>query len=234
MQSTKTKTKHFSFLLLITLGVMTAFGPLTIDMYVPSLPKVQGDFGSTTSEIQLTLSFTMIGLALGQFIFGPLSDAFGRKRIAVSILIIFILVSGLSMFVDQLPLFLTLRFIQGLTGGGVIVIAKASAGDKFSGNALAKFLASLMVVNGIITILAPLAGGLALSVATWRSIFTILTIVALIILIGVASQLPKTSKDELKQVNFSSVIKDFGSLLKKPAFIIPMLLQGLTYVMLFS
>ncbi|MBG3509863.1 MFS transporter [Staphylococcus aureus] len=115
MQSTKTKTKHFSFLLLITLGVMTAFGPLTIDMYVPSLPKVQGDFGSTTSEIQLTLSFTMIGLALGQFIFGPLSDAFGRKRIAVSILIIFILVSGLSMFVDQLPLFLTLRFIQGLT-----------------------------------------------------------------------------------------------------------------------
>lgn len=73
MQSTKTKTKHFSFLLLITLGVMTAFGPLTIDMYVPSLPKVQGDFGSTTSEIQLTLSFTMIGLALGQFIFGPLS-----------------------------------------------------------------------------------------------------------------------------------------------------------------
>ncbi|MGM9440931.1 multidrug effflux MFS transporter [Streptomyces murinus] len=208
--------------------------PLTIHMYVPSLPKVQGDFGSTRSEIQLTLSFTMIGLALGQFIFGPLSDAFGRKRIAVSILIIFILVSGLSMFVDQLPLFLTLRFIQGLTGGGVIVIAKASAGDKFSGNALAKFLASLMVVNGIITILAPLAGGLALSVATWRSIFTILTIVALIILIGVASQLPKTSKDELKQVNFSSVIKDFGSLLKKPAFIIPMLLQGLTYVMLFS
>ena len=196
---------------------MTAF-PLTIDMYVPSLPKVQGDFGSTTSEIQLTLSFTMIGLALGQFIFGPLSDAFGRKRIAVSILIIFILVSGLSMFVDQLPLFLTLRFIQGLTGGGVIVIAKASAGDKFSGNALAKFLASLMVVNGIITILAPLAGGLALSVATWRSIFTILTIVALIILIGVASQLPKTSKDELKQVNFSSVIKDFGSLLKTSVY----------------
>lgn len=71
-----------------------------------------------------------------------------------------------------------------------------------------------MVVNGIITILAPLAGGLALSVATWRSIFTILTIVALIILIGVASQLPKTPKEELKQVNFSSVIKDFGSLLK--------------------
>ena len=59
MQSSSSKTKQFSFLLLITLGVMTAFGPLTIDMYVPSLPKVQGDFGSTTSEIQLTLSFTM-------------------------------------------------------------------------------------------------------------------------------------------------------------------------------
>ncbi|MEI2325428.1 Bcr/CflA family drug resistance efflux transporter, partial [Pseudomonas aeruginosa] len=99
MQSTKTKTKHFSFLLLITLGVMTAFGPLTIDMYVPSLPKVEGDFGSTTSEIQLTLSFTMIRLPLGQFIFGPLPHAFARNRIPVSILIIFILVSGLSIFV---------------------------------------------------------------------------------------------------------------------------------------
>lgn len=76
MQSSEFQNEAIFILLLITLGVMTAFGPLTIDMYVPSLPKVQGDFGSTTSEIQLTLSFTMIGLALGQFIFGPLSDAF--------------------------------------------------------------------------------------------------------------------------------------------------------------
>ncbi|MBO1198553.1 multidrug effflux MFS transporter [Staphylococcus simiae] len=228
------KSKHFSLLLLITLGVMTAFGPLTIDMYVPSLPKVQNAFSSTTSEIQLTLSFTMIGLALGQFIFGPLSDALGRKRVAVSILIIFVITSFIAIVTTHLYLFLILRLIQGLTGGGAIVIAKASVGDKFSGNELAKFLASLMVINGIITILAPLAGGWALSMYTWRTIFTILTVISLIILIGVASQLPKTPKHELKQVNFNQVFKDFGSLLKKPGFIIPMLLQGLTYVMLFS
>ncbi|MGT2356958.1 MFS transporter [Staphylococcus aureus] len=126
-------------------------------MYVPSLPKVQGDFGSTTSEIQLTLSFTMIGLALA-ITLGPLSDAFGRKRIVVSILIIFILVSGLSMFADQLPLFLTLRFIQGLTGGGVIVIAKPLLVINLVATHSLNLSASLMVVNGIITILAPLAG----------------------------------------------------------------------------
>lgn len=228
------QSKHFPFLLLLTLGAMTTFGPLTIDMYVPSLPKVQNDFHSTTSEIQLTTSFTLIGLALGQFIFGPLSDALGRKKIAITILTIFILASFASVFTHALSLFLALRFIQGLTGGGAIVIAKASAGDKYEGNALAKFLTSLMVVNGIITILAPLAGGFALSIATWRMIFVVLTVASIIILLNVVFHLPKTTKSENTTINFLHVFKDFGYLLKRPAFIIPMLLQGLTYAMLFS
>lgn len=75
--STHTK---LPLLLLIVLGVMTAFGPMIIDMYLPALPEAQHQFRSSTSEIQLTLSFAMIGLALGQFLFGPLSDAFGRKK----------------------------------------------------------------------------------------------------------------------------------------------------------
>lgn len=221
-------------ILIIILGVMTAFGPLTIDTYTPSLPKVQHDFGTTTSEIQLTLSFAMIGLALGQFLFGPISDVFGRKRIATILMMIYLVATFLSIFTGHLTLFLILRLIQGLTSGGAIVIAKASVGDKYHGNELAKFLASLMVVNGIISILSPLLGGFVLSISNWRMIFAFLTLIAFIVLIGIFLKMPAHTQTMQTRLQFKDILKDFLYLLKKPTFVIPMLLQGLTYVMLFS
>ena len=229
-----TSAKHFPFILIIIFGVMTTFGPLSIDMYSPSLPNVQHAFNSTASEIQLTNSFAMIGLALGQFFFGPLSDVFGRKKIALTILVIYMLASLIAVFTTDLYFFLFLRLLQGLTAGGSIVIAKSSVGDKFSGDEMAKFLTSLMVVNGIITIIAPLLGGFALTISTWRSIFAILTMITTIVIIGVLLKMPSTHQSERKTLNYGRIFKDFGQLLKKPSFVIPMLLQGLTYVMLFS
>lgn len=231
---THSSAKHFSMILIIILGVMTAFGPLTIDTYTPSLPKVQHDFGTTTSEIQLTLSFAMIGLALGQFLFGPISDVFGRKRIATILMMIYLVATFLSIFIGHLTLFLILRLIQGLTSGGAIVIAKASVGDKYHGNELAKFLASLMVVNGIISILSPLLGGFVLSISNWRMIFAFLTLIAFIVLIGIFLKMPAHTQTMQTRLQFKDILKDFLYLLKKPTFVIPMLLQGLTYVMLFS
>lgn len=231
---THSSAKHFSMILIIILGVMTAFGSLTIDTYTPSLPKVQHDFGTTTSEIQLTLSFAMIGLALGQFLFGPISDVFGRKRIATILMMIYLVATFLSIFIGHLTLFLILRLIQGLTSGGAIVIAKASVGDKYHGNELAKFLASLMVVNGIISILAPLLGGFVLSISNWRMIFAFLTLIAFIVLIGIFLKMPAHTQTMQTRLQFKDILKDFLYLLKKPTFVIPMLLQGLTYVMLFS
>ncbi|KDE94895.1 bicyclomycin transporter TcaB [Staphylococcus sp. TE8] len=231
---THSSAKHFSIILIIILGVMTAFGPLTIDTYTPSLPKVQHDFGTTTSEIQLTLSFAMIGLALGQFLFGPISDVFGRKRIATILMMIYLVATFLSIFTGHLTVFLILRLIQGLTSGGAIVIAKASVGDKYHGNELAKFLASLMVVNGIISILAPLLGGFVLSISNWRMIFAFLTLIAFIVLIGIFLKMPAHTQTMQTRLQFKDILKDFLYLLKKPTFVIPMLLQGLTYVMLFS
>lgn len=221
-------------LLLIVLGTMTAFGPIIIDMYLPALPAVQQQFNTSTSTIQLTLSFAMIGLALGQFIFGPLSDIYGRKKIALMILSIFLLSSFSAIFITTFPIFLFIRLVQGLTAGGIIVIAKAFAGDYYQGNTLAKFLASLMVVNGIVTILMPLLGGLSLSIGSWRFIFIILTVISMAMLCGVMFNMPTTHHSEHATTNFKHIFSDFGHLLKRPRFIIPMLLQGLTYVMLFS
>ncbi|PTI46181.1 Bcr/CflA family drug resistance efflux transporter [Staphylococcus xylosus] len=230
----KITNRQLPLMVIIMLGIMTTFGPLTIDMYVPSLPNVQSDFGTTTSQVQLTLSFAMIGLAIGQFTFGPLSDAYGRKKIALLIISIYVIASLIAVFTTSLSLLLVIRLIQGLTGGGAIVIAKASIGDQHKGKSLAKGLASLLVVNGIITILAPLIGGYALSVSNWKAIFLILTIVSFAILIFAFFKMEETRDTDLTKLNFSLIFKDFGYLLKKPAFIIPMLLQGLTYVMLFS
>ena len=229
--STHTK---LPMLLLIVLGTMTAFGPMIIDMYLPALPAVQQQFHTSTSSIQLTLSFAMIGLALGQFIFGPLSDVFGRKKIALIILSVFVLASCGAIFITTFPTFLLIRLVQGLTAGGIIVIAKAFAGDYYQGNTLAKFLASLMVVNGIVTILMPLLGGLSLSLGSWRIIFVILTAISMIMLGGVTFNMPTTHHSEHVTSNFKHIFSDFGRLLKRPKFIIPMFLQGLTYVMLFS
>ncbi|MGK3149045.1 multidrug effflux MFS transporter [Staphylococcus shinii] len=230
----KITNRQLPLMVIIMLGIMTTFGPLTIDMYVPSLPNVQSDFGATTSQVQLTLSFAMIGLAIGQFTFGPLSDAYGRKKIALLIISIYVIASLIAVFTTSLSLLLIIRLIQGLTGGGAIVIAKASIGDQHKGKSLAKGLASLLVVNGIITILAPLIGGYALSISNWKAIFLILTVVSFAILIFAFFKMEETRDTDLTKLNFPLIFKDFGYLLKKPAFIIPMLLQGLTYVMLFS
>ena len=207
-----TSSKHLSKILIVILGVMTAFGPLTIDMYGPSLPKVQHAFGSSISEIQLTLSFAMIGLAIGQFVFGPLSDVLGRKKMALILLIGYLIASLLSVFTVHLTIFLIIRLIQGLAGGGAIVIAKASIGDNYDGDELAKFLTSLMVIM----------------------IFIFLTIITLIVILGILLKMPVGLHQEQSQLNFKAIFKDFGLLLTKPTFVIPMLLQGLTYVMLFS
>ena len=228
--STHTK---LPLLLLIVLGVMTAFGPMIIDMYLPALPEAQHQFRSSTSEIQLTLSFAMIGLALGQFLFGPLSDAYGRKRMGLIILCIFFLATLSGVFASNLILFLCIRFIQGFTAGGIIVIAKAFAGDRYEGDLLAKFLASLMVVNGIVTIIMPLLGGLSLTLGSSRIVFIILTFISLFVLLGVATMMPKTHKSEHKSLNFKDILLDFGSLMKTTIHYSDVA-TGLTYVMLFS
>ncbi|MCU5747125.1 multidrug effflux MFS transporter [Staphylococcus sp. SQ8-PEA] len=227
-------SQRFPLMLIIVLGVMTTFGPLTIDMYNVSLTNVKSSFDITASQAQLTLSFAMIGLAIGQFLFGPLSDAFGRKKVALIIIAVYVLASIAAVFTSTLSFFLILRFVQGMTGGGAIVIAKASVGDKQQGTKLAKSISSLLVVNGIVTIVAPLLGGYALTLGNWKAIFILLSLISLVILVLAAFKMEETREQNIARLNFNVILKDYLTLLKKPKFLLPMFIQGLTYVMLFS
>ena len=189
--------QHLSLMVIIVLGVMTTFGPLTIDMFSAALPNVQDDLGTTTSRVQLTMSFATIGLALGQFIFGPLSDIFGRKKVVLILIAVYTVATAIAAFTSGLGFLLALRFTQGLTGGGAIVIAKASVSDTETGRTLARALASLLVVNGIITIAAPLLGGYALSIGNWRTIFIFLAVISVVIFIFSLLKMEETQTHQI-------------------------------------
>ncbi|MDU4837177.1 MFS transporter, partial [Staphylococcus sp.] len=214
---------------------MTAFGSLLSDLYTPALPGVQESLHTTTSNAQLSLSIAMIGIALGQFIFGPLSDKIGRKPSTILIFSAFILTSLGCFITPGIKSLIVLRFFQGLMGGGAIVIARSTAGDIYQGKKLAKFLSLLMVINGVLTIVIPLISGGILSFFTWRSIFIFLTGIGIILLlISIFSMENDKNEKQNNHINIKFILKDFGNLLKTKKFVIPLLIQSISYIMLFS
>lgn len=140
------QSENQSLLFIVILGSLTAFGPLAIDMFLPGLPNISHDFDISASTTQLTISFFMIGLALGNFLAGPIFDITGRKKPLIFSLIIFTIASLGIIFVTNIWIMIILRFIQGLTGGAGAVISRAIASDMYSGNALTKFLSFIQSV----------------------------------------------------------------------------------------
>jgi len=143
----------------IFLGVMTAIAPLSTDMYLPALPEVQQDFAVSTSLVQMTLTMTTLGMALGQILVGPLSDLFGRRRPLFIGMLVFIGATLGCVLAADIYRFLFFRFFAGFAGASGIVIARAIARDVCVGAELTRFFSVLMMVNGLAPIIAPVIGG---------------------------------------------------------------------------
>ncbi len=224
-----------SLFLIIILGLLTAFGPFSIDMYLPALPEISRDFDTTTSNTQLTLTLFMVGLAIGQVFVGPLSDFIGRKKPLMVALIVYTIASILCVFAPNIYIMMALRFIQGFTGGAGAVISRAISSDLYQGKALTKFLAILMLVNGVAPILAPVLGGIILSFSTWKTVFILLTAFGLMMFSLSSLKLSESLLEEKRSSGrISEVLSDFKNLLKSPKFLMPLFIQGCTYVLLFS
>lgn len=163
------------FLLSVFLGLISAMPPLATDMYLPALPTLQEDFGITTSVVQLTMTMTLVGMAIGQIFAGPISDMAGRRLPLGIGMAVFGLASLGCCLVENIYVFLGLRFIQGLAGSTGVVISKAIARDVARGTELTKFFAMLMMINGLAPILAPVIGGQVLVFTSWRGVFAVLT-----------------------------------------------------------
>ena len=197
---------------------MTAIVPLSTDMYLPALPEVQADFGVSTSLIQMTLTMTTLGMALGQILAGPLSDLWGRKKPLFIGMLVFIGATLGCVLAEDIDYFLFFRFFAGFAGASGIVIARAIARDVCEGAELTRFFAVLMMVNGLAPILAPVIGGQILLFASWRATFVLLTLIG----VGLAAATlaySETLAKEARSSNVTDSLKKFPILLKNRYFL---------------
>ena len=174
------------------LGALAAFGPLAVDTYLPALPEISRDLGASTSVTQLTLTACLCGLAAGQLVGGPVSDALGRRRPILAGVAGFTALSVLCALAPTVWALVTFRFLQGLGGGVGIVIARAVVRDRHVGVAAVRVFSLMMVVTGVAPIVAPLLGALLLQVTSWRAIFAFLGIAGALILAATAIGLPES------------------------------------------
>src|SRR5690348_6174119 len=182
--------------MLALLGALTAVGPLSLDMYLPALPSLGHDLGASESQVQLTITACLIGIAAGQLFAGPLSDGWGRRRPVVAGAIAYCLATFLCALAPSVGLLTAARFVQGLAGGVGVVIARAIVRDLYSGVAAAKYFSRLVLVFGVAPIVAPSIGSAVLRVADWRGVFVVLGAVGGLIALAVVLRLPETLPPE--------------------------------------
>nr|WP_235945884.1 multidrug effflux MFS transporter [Saccharibacillus alkalitolerans] len=204
----------------LILGALSAFGPLSIDMYLPALPTLAQNLGTTQSLAQLSLTACLFGLALGQLVAGPLSDVRGRRGPLIAALVLYTLASLACVFAPSAWFLILFRFIQGAAGAAGIVISRAVVRDLFSGTELTRFFTLLMLVNGLAPILAPVLGGFILKYVSWRGIFSVLCAIGGLMLIAVALALPETlEKKRRSSGGLGQTIGTFGQLLRNRSFV---------------
>jgi DHA1 family bicyclomycin/chloramphenicol resistance-like MFS transporter len=166
--------------LTLVLGLVMAIGPLAIDMYLPALPALQSEFGTSAGRVQQTLSAYLLGLALGQLAFGPLADRYGRKPPLLGGLVVFAIASAGCAVAGTIEHFVLLRFLQALGGASGMVVIRAVIRDRFDEIQSARVLSLMMLVMGAAPILAPLGGGWLLVNGSWHWIFAFLVAFALL------------------------------------------------------
>ena len=213
-----TTSKKYYIYLIVFLGLLSAFGPFVIDMYLPALPEMTEVFRCDSSTVQLSLTFCMVGLALGQLMFGPASDRYGRKSVLVFSLIVFVAASVICCFSTSVIAFTAARLMQGIGGAGGIVLSRSIAADMYSGRELAKLIAILSAINNLAPVAAPVAGGGVGHVFGWHGIFIILLILG-VILLGMCIPLQESlSKEKRFSGKLSEAVKGYNKVLKIKGF----------------
>lgn len=215
--------------------LLTVFGPISMDLYLPALPALTLELSAATSVAQLTVTACLVGLAVGQLIAGPLSDRYGRRGILLIGIVAYIATSLLCAASPSIELLITARLVQGLTGGVGIVIAQAAGRDVYAGGALIRFYGRLTVVGGFAAIVGPLIGGLLNSVTDWRGLFVFLAaigaVILLITLIAFDETLPIASRTA---GGLGRTLRDFRTLVSDRVFLGAILNQGFLYAALFA
>ena len=220
-------------LLVVILASLTAFAPLSIDMYLPSFPQIAADFNVTVAQVELSLATFFIGLSFGQMLYGTVTDRFGRKRPLYVGLTIYCAASLLCAIAPNVEALIILRLFQALGACSGIVIARATVRDLFDHRESARVFSLLMLVMGVAPILAPLLGGYVALFFGWHAIFAVVSIFSAIILAAVYRFLPET-REPNPNVRLSRTFGIYLNTLKDRNFLAFTLSGGLAQAGMFA
>jgi DHA1 family bicyclomycin/chloramphenicol resistance-like MFS transporter len=221
--------------MIVVLGLLVALGPLTIDMYLPALPRIAEELAVSSSVAQLTLTGTLAGLAVGQLIVGPLSDALGRRRPLMAGIVLHMAASLLCLMAPDMTILGLARALQGVGASAAMVVAMAAVGDLFDESAAATVISRLMLVLGVAPVLAPSLGAAVLLHAGWHLVFGVLIVAAGGLLIMAALALPETLPPPRRRpLRIRSILATYRQLLCDVRFVILSLVAALGMSGLFA
>lgn len=221
--------------LVLVLGALVTLGPLTIDMYLPSLPRIATELHTTETAAQLTLTGTLLGLALGQLVVGPLSDSLGRRTPLLVGTALHVLASVAAVFSPNVAVLGILRVVQGLGAAAAAVVALAVVRDLFSGRSAATVLSRLFLVIGVAPVLAPTLGGILLTAVSWRGVFVALALIGVALLVVGALALPETMPPQRRTAGgLRPALRSYATLLRDLPFVALVGVAGLAMSSLFA
>ena len=230
----KLRRPNSKIFMLLFLGLLSAFGPFVMDMYLPTLPEMTGYFGTSSSMVQLGLTTSMIGLAVGQLIFGPLSDRYGRRMPLIIAMTLFLFATAGCIFANNISQFVAMRLVQGIAGSGGVVLSRSIASDKYSAMELAMMLGIIGSINGIATVAAPIAGGLMAGLGGWKGIFWCLMGLGAVLLAGSIRMKESLSGSKMKKNGKEAFLGGFRDVLRNRRFVLCIMQYGFTMAVLFT
>lgn len=230
----KNPPKKYLVYLYLLLGALAAFPPLVTDMYLPALPVMTVEFQTTASAVQMSLATCILGLAIGQLVFGPLSDKWGRKPLLKSALLLFILATVAILFSPTIEMLNICRFFQGLGGAGGVVLSRSVATDCYSGRELAKSLAIIGAINGIAPVTAPVIGGLFSEAIGWKGIFGILLAIGVLLYVVSIPFRESHTSEKHYAGSLTSLFIQAGILFKNSVYVRYVLIFGMANAVLFG
>ena len=224
-----------SFALTLLLALLTGIGPLSTDMYVPSLPAIGSALHASTEQVQLTISSYLLGFATGQILYGPISDRLGRKPVIMVALVLYGIGSIVCATTQSIEMLAAVRFVQALGGAGAIVLARAVVRDLYSGVRAGRELSLMGAITGIAPIIAPVIGGALQTLFGWRATFVVLVVFAGIVGSTAARLLPETLKYPMAgPFSLTAINTLYRLVLVHPGFLANLAILTTTFIGLFA
>lgn len=215
--------------LIVILAALVAFGPLSVDMYLPSLPLIAADLATPESNIQLTISAFLGGLCLGMLFYGPLSDRFGRRKLLLGGIVLYLLASLGCVFSGQVETLVFWRVLQALGGAAAAVLGRTIVRDLFPLEDAARVLSLMHLVSMVATLAAPLIGGYLILLVGWRAIFVTLAIFSGLCLLAVAWKVPESHPQTARGASIGTAFAAYGRIIVQPQALGYILCMGLPF-----